>query len=84
VDTGFRIRSREGETTLSGSQNPKDTMMSDNTGRQSATVYQFPAWPRARVEAQRKERERAETQSPSIAVSSAWYHAAALEEPQAS
>jgi hypothetical protein len=59
--------------------------MSDPTGRQSATIYQFPAWPRARTEAQRKERERAEAQSQqTVAVSSAWYHAAALEEPQAS
>jgi hypothetical protein len=58
--------------------------MSDPTGRQSATIYQFPAWARARAEAQRKERERTEPQTPSVAVSSAWYHAAALEEPQAS
>ena len=59
--------------------------MSDDTGRQSATIYQFPAWPRARAETQRKERERAEVQSQqTVAVSSAWYHAAALEEPQAS
>jgi hypothetical protein len=69
---------------LSGFPNPKETTMSENTGRQSATIYQFPAWPRARVEAQRKERVRPEQQSQPIAASSAWYHAAALEEPQAS
>ena len=60
-------------------------MMNSSLNQGSATIYQFPAWPRARAETQRKERERAETpQSPPIAVSSAWYHAAALEEPQAS
>ena len=57
--------------------------MSDNTGRQAATIYQFPAWPRTRAEAQRKERAR-EAQPVAVATSSAWYHAAALEEPQAS
>ena len=68
---------------LSGSQNPKDTTMSENTGLQSATIYQFPAWPRTRAEVQRKDRER-EAQTAAVAASSAWYHAAALEEPQAS
>jgi len=68
---------------LSGSPNPKDMTMSETTGRQSATIYQFPAWPRSRAEAQRKERER-EAQTVAVATSSAWYHAAALEEPQAS
>jgi hypothetical protein len=58
--------------------------MSETTGLQSATIYQFPAWPRARAETQRKERERVEVKSQPIAASSAWYHAAALEEPQAS
>ena len=62
--------------------------MSETTGRQSATIYQFPAWPRERAEAQRREREHKEreqeTQAAAVATSSAWYHAAALEEPQAS
>lgn len=69
---------------MSSIQNLKDTTMSETTGRQSATIYQFPAWPRVRAETQRKEREHAEPQTPSVATSSAWYHAAALEEPQAS
>jgi len=57
--------------------------MSETTGRQSATIYQFPAWPRERAETERRERER-EAQTIAVATSSAWYHAAALEEPQAS
>jgi hypothetical protein len=57
--------------------------MSDDTGRQSATIYHFPARPRERSEAQRKERER-DAQIPAVATGSAWNHAAALEEPQAS
>jgi len=59
--------------------------MSEKARDGSATVYQFPEWPRARAEAQRKERERAEAQTAEpVAVSSGWYHAAAIDEPKAS
>lgn len=60
--------------------------MSDQENARSATIYQFPAWPRARAEAQRKDREseRRPAEAP-VAVSSGWYHQAAIDdEPKAS
>ncbi len=54
--------------------------------QRSATVIQFPEWPRARAQAERQQRqERDEQLLPATISSSAWYHAAAMEdEPQAS
>jgi Protein of unknown function (DUF2735) len=60
----------------------KETTMSETQNQGSATIHQFPEWPRARAEAQRKERERTEAQP--VAVSSGWYHAAAIDESKAS
>ena len=58
--------------------------MSDDQNLRSATIYQFPEWPRARAEAERQQRQEREAQLQPITVASAWYHAAAIEEPQAS
>jgi Protein of unknown function (DUF2735) len=59
--------------------------MSETETKGSATIYQFPEWPRARVLAERQQRQEQEMQlQPATVVSSAWYHAAAIEEPQAS
>jgi hypothetical protein len=61
--------------------------MGEQRNERSATIYQFPAWPRARAEAQRRdydsERRVAEV---AVAVSSGWYHQAAIEDehPKAS
>ena len=70
---------------MSGSE-MKETTMSDNDRQGSATIYQFPEWPRARAEAERQQRQEREAQLQPITVASAsaWYHAAAIEEPQAS
>jgi hypothetical protein len=59
--------------------------MSDNQSRQSATIYQFPEWPRARAEAERQQRQEREAQLQPITVASAsaWYHAAAIDESKA-
>ena len=58
--------------------------MSDNETSGSATIYQFPEWRRAKAEAERQQRQEREAQLQPITVASAWYHAAAIEEPQAS
>jgi hypothetical protein len=59
--------------------------MSETEIKGSATIYQFPEWPRARAEAERQQRQERDMQlQPATVVSSAWYHAAAIEEPQAS
>ena len=60
--------------------------MSENDTRGSATIYQFPEWPRARAEAERQQRreQEAQLQPMTVASASAWYHAAAIEETQAS
>ncbi len=59
--------------------------MSDHETRRSATIYQFPEWPRARAKAERQQRQELEAQlQPATVVGSAWYHAAAiLDEHQA-
>lgn len=59
--------------------------MSESETRGSATIHQFPEWPRTKAEAQRKERGRTEAQPQQpIAVSSGWYHAAAIDKSRAS
>lgn len=59
--------------------------MSENETRGSATIYQFPEWPRARAEADRQQRQEREAQLQPITVASAsaWYHAAAIDESKA-
>lgn len=57
--------------------------MSDNETRGSATIYQFPDWPRVRAEAERQQRQEREAQLQPITVASAWYHAAAIDESKA-
>jgi hypothetical protein len=59
--------------------------MSTSDSRQSATIYQFPEWPRARAEAERQQRNErdAQLQPITVASASAWYHAAAIDEPKA-
>lgn len=59
--------------------------MSETRTKGSATIYQFPEWPRARAEAERQQRNErdAQLQPITVASASAWYHAAAIDEPKA-
>ena len=59
--------------------------MSETLNQGSATIYQFPEWPRARAEAERLQRQEQEAQLQPITVAgaSAWYHAAAIDESRA-
>ena len=59
--------------------------MSETETEKSATIYQFPEWPRARAEAERQQRQEreAQLQPATVAAASAWYHAAAIDESKA-
>jgi hypothetical protein len=70
----------------SASHRKKRRTMSENETRRSATIYQFPARPRINLQAQRNDAKQAElsSQPTPVAVSSGWYHAAAIDETKAS
>jgi hypothetical protein len=63
----------------------ENTTMSETETKGSATIYQFPEWPRARAEAERQQRQEQEAQFEpmTVASASAWYHAAAIDESKA-